>query len=58
MPYEAACAHTEIGRHLPADAPARREHLGKAAALFEQIGSTWDLTRVRRLRDAAAEGTA
>jgi hypothetical protein len=58
MPYEAACAHTELGRHLPTDAPARREHLSKAAALFEQIGSTWDLTRVRALRDAVVEGTA
>lgn len=55
MPYETARAHAELGRHLPADAPARREHLTQAAAMFEQLGSTWDLTAVRALRDAATE---
>ena len=57
MPYEAARAHAELGRHLPPDSPARHEHLGKAAALFEQLGSTWDLARVRALRNAVAEAT-
>jgi tetratricopeptide (TPR) repeat protein len=51
MPYETARAHAEIGRHLAPDAPGRREHLGQAAAVFEQIGSTWDLAVVRTLRD-------
>lgn len=51
MPYETACAHAEIGRHLPAGAAARREHLAQAAAIFEQIGSTWELAAVRALRD-------
>ena len=53
MPYEAARAHAEIGRHLPADAPERHEHLAQAAAIFEQLGSTWDLAAARESRDRA-----
>ena len=51
MPYETARAHAEIGRHTKADGRARREHLEQAAAIFGQIGSTWDLAMVRALRD-------
>ena len=38
MPYEEARAHYEIGRHLPADNPARLEHLTSAGELFAMIG--------------------
>jgi hypothetical protein len=51
MPYEAARAHAEIGRHLAPGAPTRHEHLAEAAAIFAQIGAAWDLAIVRSARD-------
>jgi tetratricopeptide (TPR) repeat protein len=52
MPYETARAHAEIGRHLAPDAPTRHEHLAQAAAIFAQIGATWDGAAVRAARDS------
>ena len=45
MPYEQGLARYEIGRHLPLDDPARRVHLTRAAEIFRQINTTYDLTR-------------
>jgi hypothetical protein len=50
MPYETARAHAELGRHMPDDTAARPEHLARAAAIFEQLGSTWELAMVRASR--------
>lgn len=43
MPWEAALAKREIGRHLPAGDPKREEWLDKAVAELEQLGARWDL---------------
>jgi hypothetical protein len=45
MPYEAARAHYEIGRHLPATDPVRRVHLEQASQLFASLGAEDDLAR-------------
>jgi hypothetical protein len=45
MRYDAARTHYEIGRHLPAGDPARRQHLDAARATCEQLGETWLLAR-------------
>jgi hypothetical protein len=47
MPYEQGRAHFEIGRHLPPGDSARDQHLEKAAGIFERLGATADLARVR-----------
>ena len=39
------------GRRLPADTAASHHHFGQAAAIFAQLGSTWELAAVRALRD-------
>ena len=41
-------AYYEIGRHLPAGAPARRQHLERACALFQRLGARYDLARADR----------
>jgi eukaryotic-like serine/threonine-protein kinase len=53
MPFETARAHAELGRHMPDDTGARREHLARAAAIFEQLGSRWELAMVQAWRDTA-----
>jgi tetratricopeptide (TPR) repeat protein len=47
MPYEAALAHFELGRHITADDPKRRYHLNQAGAIFKRLGATHDLLRCR-----------
>jgi tetratricopeptide (TPR) repeat protein len=47
MPYDQGLAHFEIGRHLPASDPARKQHLQQAADLFAQVGSVWNLALVK-----------
>ena len=47
MPYERACAHLEIGRHLPVGEGDRRSQLELAARLFERLGAVRDLARTR-----------
>jgi len=56
-PYELACAHYEIGRHLPLDRGPRarlnrEQHLTRAYDLFEGLGCTPATARV----DQAAAG--
>ena len=48
MPYEQGLARYEIGRHLPLDDPARRAHLTRAAEIFSQINTTYNLTRTEQ----------
>jgi class 3 adenylate cyclase/tetratricopeptide (TPR) repeat protein len=48
MPFYVALAHYQIGRHLPAQDPARQAHLRSARETFERIGS---LGRRNDLRD-------
>ncbi len=43
MAYEQACAHYEIGRHLPNSAPNRKEHLNSAVKIFTQLGAAYNL---------------
>jgi class 3 adenylate cyclase len=45
LPYDAARAHVEIARHLPAGDPARGTHLARAEAGFEAMGARFDLQR-------------
>jgi hypothetical protein len=37
LPYDTGRAHYEIGRHLPADHPARARHLARAVAIFARL---------------------
>ena len=48
MPYEQGLARYEIGRHLPLDDPARHVHLTRAAEIFSQINTTYNLTRTEQ----------
>jgi class 3 adenylate cyclase len=43
MPYFAALAHLEIGRHLATSHPRRARHLDEARKGFETLGTTWEL---------------
>ncbi len=47
MPFEQGQAHFEIGRHLKADDPARKQHLSEAAAIFARLGAVYDLSRTK-----------
>jgi len=47
MPYESARARLELARHLPAEAHGRRHLLDEAVAIFERLGSEYDLVRAR-----------
>jgi hypothetical protein len=47
MPYEEALAHHDIGRHLHAGHPARREHLAQAVDILARVGAAYDLERVK-----------
>jgi hypothetical protein len=48
MTYEEGLAHDSIGRLPNLSAAERREHLRRAADLFEQLGANWDLARTQR----------
>ena len=50
MPYELGSAHAEIGRHLAPGTSERRRQLADAAAVFDRIGCSWELARVRALQ--------
>ena len=56
MPHDRGLLHYEIGRHLPAHDPARRQHMERAGALFEQIGATYDLARASEALERSAQG--
>lgn len=45
MAYEEGVAHYQIGRHLAARDPARREHLQRAAEIFAQLDAVRDRAR-------------
>jgi len=47
LPYEAARAHYEIGRHLQIREPARQIHLEKAIEIFSTLGAKWDLMQAQ-----------
>ncbi len=47
IPYDEARAHYEIGRHLPAQDPARRTHLTAARDLFERLHAAYDLEKTK-----------
>jgi hypothetical protein len=50
MPYDQGVAHYHLARQLPKDDPQRQEHLAQAHAIFERLGTTWDLERVRKIQ--------
>ena len=52
MPYEAALARLEIGRHLPEADPEREARLADALATFRRLGAARDASRA----EAAAAG--
>jgi DNA-binding SARP family transcriptional activator/predicted ATPase len=47
LPYEAARAHYEIGRHLDVREPARQIHLQKAVEMFSEMGAKYELQKAR-----------
>ena len=47
MPYDEGLLHYEIGRHLDAPDPARKEHLARACEIFERLGASYDLERAQ-----------
>lgn len=49
LPYEAARAHYEIGRHLPIHEPARQIHLEKAIEIFSALGTKSELTQAQNI---------
>ena len=49
--YEEGLIRHEIGRHLPAADPQRRQQLGVAIEIFQRLGADWDLQRVHTFFD-------
>ncbi len=49
MPYEIGLAHYELGSHDFGDEMMRRNHLELAANKFNQLGATYDLSRVKKI---------
>jgi hypothetical protein len=47
MPYEQGRAHYEIGRHLNAGDPSRRDHLQASLEIFSRLQASLDEARVR-----------
>ena len=45
MAYEEGVPHYQIGRHLAAHDPARREHLQRAAEIFRKLDAVRDRAR-------------
>ncbi|MFN8458085.1 MAG: adenylate/guanylate cyclase domain-containing protein [Anaerolineae bacterium] len=48
MPYSAGLTHYEMGRRLPPTDPARREHLARAADIFNRLGAAYDAERAQQ----------
>jgi tetratricopeptide (TPR) repeat protein len=53
MPYEQALTLYEIGRHLPAHHPRRRDYLTHAAEIFSQLNTHYDLNRAEQVLAAS-----
>jgi hypothetical protein len=51
MPYEAGLAHLALGRRLPADDPARREHLDQALHIFIRLNAAYDAQQAQAALD-------
>jgi len=49
MQYDQGMVHYEIARHLPANEPARFEHVSQAMNLFTEVHATYDLERTKKL---------
>ncbi|HRQ21906.1 MAG TPA: hypothetical protein PLF42_00635 [Anaerolineales bacterium] len=49
LPYEAARAYFEIGRHVEVNSTAHQIHLQKAIEMFSELGAKGDLERVQRI---------
>ncbi|HMZ44823.1 MAG TPA: hypothetical protein PLI15_17365, partial [Anaerolineales bacterium] len=47
LPYEAARAHYEIGRHLSLNDATRQIHLGKAIEIFSGLGAKRELMQAQ-----------
>ena len=47
MSYEQGLAYYEIGRHLEAQDPGRREHLNSACRIFKELGAAYNLERAQ-----------
>ncbi len=43
MPFDQGLAHYEMGRHLDAEDPARRQHLDRARDLFAGLGASYHM---------------
>lgn len=48
LPYEAARAHYELGRHRQIHEPARQIHLAKAVEMFSTLGAKCELERAQK----------
>lgn len=48
--YDEGIAAFELARHLPADDPRRQAYLNQAEAIFEALGTRWDLDRAHAAR--------
>ena len=48
MPFDQGLAHYEIGRHLDAEDPARRQHLDRARDLFAGLGASYHMALVEQ----------
>jgi len=47
QPYELARASMELGQHVSVEASAKREYLSEACAIFESLGTTFELNLAR-----------
>ena len=45
-PFEEGWLHYQLGRHLPANDPARATHLAQAREIFTRLGTTYELSLV------------
>lgn len=53
MPWEAALAKRDLGRHLPASDPQRAVLLAQAETALREFGATWDLEVTRHAQAGA-----
>jgi eukaryotic-like serine/threonine-protein kinase len=59
MPYEVALFSFQLGKHLDASDPERKELLSKARSSFERLGAAYDLEQVQSIeRSAPVPSTA
>lgn len=49
LPYDQGLAHYQLGRHLPANHPARLDHLTQAQEIFTRLEASYDLEQVVEL---------